>query len=317
VAWIKRFILFHGKRHPAEMGEPEINRFLTDLAVHRKVSASTQNQALSALLFLYQHVLNQPIDWVNPAVRAQRPERLPVVLTKPEVKAILDRMDGSPQLIATLLYGAGLRLTECLQFRVKDIDFTANQMVVRDGKGQKDRLTMLPAMVKEPLTAHLNRVRQLHQQDLGEGFCKLRHCYSLVRAPQARVHDSAVWWFASRRRDVRLSLIRRTPLCLASAHSGSGLHVHASEFSLVDGCGEMLSEMRPMRPNHALQRTAASRSCSNRRASWPPSLSLGRWTDKGWNATRPHSINRTPLTLFCGLWACCETSACRSRSRVG
>src|SRR5262249_25827701 len=107
VAWIKRFILFHGKRHPAERGEPEINRFLTDLAVHRKVSASTQNQALSALLFLYQHVLNQPIDWVNPAVRAQRPERLPVVLTKQEVKAILGLMDGSPQWIAALLYGAG------------------------------------------------------------------------------------------------------------------------------------------------------------------------------------------------------------------
>jgi len=181
VAWVKRFILFHGKHHPAEMGEPEINRFLTDLAVNRKVSASTQNQALSALLFLYQHVLNQPIGWVNPAVRAKRPERLPVVLTKQEVKAVLDLMEGSPKRIAALLYGAGLRLTECLQLRVKDIDFAANQIVVRHGKGQKDRLTVLPAMVKGPLAAHLDRVRRLHQQDLHEGYGRVQLPDALAR----------------------------------------------------------------------------------------------------------------------------------------
>jgi site-specific recombinase XerD len=136
--WIKRFIFFHHVRHPAEMGEPEINQFLTDLAVNKKVAASTQNQALSALLFLYQQVLNQPIGWVNPAVQAKRPERLPVVLTRQEVKAILSLMDGSPKLVAALLYGAGLRLMEGLQLRVKDVDFTTHQTLVRDGKGQKD-----------------------------------------------------------------------------------------------------------------------------------------------------------------------------------
>jgi site-specific recombinase XerD len=169
VAWIKRFIFFHGKRHPAEMGEPEIDQFLTDLAVNKKVSASTQNQALSALLFLYQHVLNQPLGWINPAVRAKKPERLPVVLTRQEVKAILSFMEGSPRMVAALLYGAGLRLMECLQLRVKDIDFTTNQILVREGKGQKDRVTMLPGSLKEPLATHLRQVRQLYLQDLREG----------------------------------------------------------------------------------------------------------------------------------------------------
>ena len=121
VDWIKRFIFFHGKRHPLEMGESEINQFLTDLAVNKKVSASTQNQALSAILFLYQHVLKKELQWITPAVRAKKPERLPVVLTDQEVKAILDRMKGPPKLIACLLYGSGLRLFECLQLRFKDV----------------------------------------------------------------------------------------------------------------------------------------------------------------------------------------------------
>ena len=147
--WIKRFILFHGKRHPLEMGEPEINQFLTDLAVNKRVSASTQNQALSAILFLYQHVLKKPLEWIDPAIRAKRPKRFPVVLTEEKVRAILALMDGSPKLIATLLYGAGLRLNECLQLRFKDIDFAKNEILVRDGKGQKDRITTLPASVKD------------------------------------------------------------------------------------------------------------------------------------------------------------------------
>jgi len=153
VDWIKRFILFHGKRHPLEMGETEINQFLTDLAVNKSVSASTQNQALSAILFLYQHVLKKELQWIEPAVRAKKPKRLPVVLTKEEVRAIIDRMDGAPKLVATLLYGGGLRLDECLKLRFKDIDFSKNQILVRDGKGQKDRITTLPASVKEPLLA--------------------------------------------------------------------------------------------------------------------------------------------------------------------
>lgn len=169
VDWIKRFIFFHGKRHPLEMGEAEINQFLTDLAVNKKVSASTQNQALSALLFLYQHVLKKPLEWIDPAVRAKKPKRLPVVLTREEVKAILALMEGAPKLVATLLYGAGLRLNECLELRFKDIDFTTNQILVRDGKGQKDRITTLPASVKEPLLAHLRGVWLVHQRDLREG----------------------------------------------------------------------------------------------------------------------------------------------------
>jgi len=155
--WIKRFIFFHGKRHPLEMGEPEINQFLTDLAVNKKVSASTQNQALSAILFLYQRVLDKPLEWVNPAVRAKKPKRLPVVLTREEAKTILDLMNGVPKLVATLLYGAALRLGECLELRFKDFNFTANEILVRDGKGQKDRITLLPTSVKEPLLAHLRQ----------------------------------------------------------------------------------------------------------------------------------------------------------------
>lgn len=177
--WIKRFILFHGKRHPLEMGEPEINQFLTDLAVSKKVSASTQNQALSAILFLYQRVLEKPLEWVNPAVRAKKPKRLPVVLTREEVRTILGSMEGAPRLVATLLYGAGLRLNECLELRFKDIDFTTNQILVRDGKG--DRITTLPASVKEPLLAHLRNVYRLHRKDLREGFGRVVLPYALGR----------------------------------------------------------------------------------------------------------------------------------------
>jgi integron integrase len=170
VSWIKRFILFHGKRHPLEMGEDEITRFLSALAVRGQVSASTQNQARCALVFLYRHVLGQKLGWWEEVVRAKRPQRLPVVLTKPEVKALLSTLEGVHWLMASLLYGAGLRLLECLRLSVKDIDFASHQMVVREGKGQKDRRTMRPAAVQEPLTAHLDRVRQRHQHDLAQGF---------------------------------------------------------------------------------------------------------------------------------------------------
>jgi integron integrase len=170
ISWIKRFILFHGKRHPLEMGEDEITRFLSALAVHRQVSASTQNQALCALVFLYRHVLGQNLGWLEDVVRAKRPQRLPVVLTRAEVKALLGALDGVHWIMASLLYGAGLRLLECLRLRVKDIDFASHQILLRDGKGHKDRRTMLPAAVQEPLAAHLEHVRQRHQQDLARGF---------------------------------------------------------------------------------------------------------------------------------------------------
>ena len=170
VSWIKRFILFHGKRHPLEMGEDEITRFLSTLAVHGQVSASTQNQALCALVFLYRHVLGQNLGWLEDVVRAKRPQRLPVVLTRPEVKALLGALDGAHWIMASLLYGAGLRLLECLRLRVKDIDFASHQILLREGKGNKDRRTMLPAVVQEPLAAHLEHVRERHQQDLVHGF---------------------------------------------------------------------------------------------------------------------------------------------------
>lgn len=166
VGWIKRFIFFHNKRHPLEMAEPEVNQFLTHLTVHAHVAASTQNQALAALLFLYDKVLNQPLGQIEGVVRAHRPRRLPVVLTQQEVRAVLDELDGTPRLVDALLYGSGLRLLECLRLRVKDVDFYRNEILVHDGKGFKDRVTMLPAAVKKPLQAHLEKVRLQHADDL-------------------------------------------------------------------------------------------------------------------------------------------------------
>lgn len=168
--WVRRFILFHKKRHPAEMGEPEINQFLTHLAVADNLAASTQNQALSAILFLYQEVLGRDLDRIEGVVWAKKPKRLPVVLTRDEVRALLAKMSGTPKLAALLLYGGGLRLLEALRLRVKDIDLGAKQITVRDGKGQKDRVTMLPAATESLLLDHLKQVRQIHQQDLRQGL---------------------------------------------------------------------------------------------------------------------------------------------------
>jgi integron integrase len=166
VHWIKRYIFFHDRRHPVDMAEPEIGRFLTSLATDGHLSASTQNRAFNALLFLYHEILNKKIGLIDSVVRAKRPQRLPVVLTKDEVKKVIDRMNGAPRLMALLLYGAGLRLMECCRLRVKDIDFTRNEIVVRSGKGNKDRYTMLPSTVREPLIAHLKLVKSQHESDL-------------------------------------------------------------------------------------------------------------------------------------------------------
>jgi integron integrase len=168
VHWVRQFILFHDKRHPKEMAEAEVTAFLTHLAVRRKVSASTQNQALSALLFLYRHLLDRELGELD-AVRARQRRRLPVVLTQGEVSRMLAGMEGVPKLVALLLYGSGLRLAECLRLRVKDLDFSYHQITVRDGKGGKDRVTMLPARVEVPLRRHLDDVRRLHEQDLRAG----------------------------------------------------------------------------------------------------------------------------------------------------
>src|SRR2546426_5121575 len=157
VGWIRRYIFFHGKRHPAEMGAPEITRFLGSLAVDGNVAASTQNQARS-----YREVLELDLPWLDGVVRAKRPQRLPVVLTRDEVRTVLQPLKGVPRLMACLLYGAGLRLLECCQLRVQDLDFGANQIVVRSGKGDKDRATMLPAAMKADLARHLGTVQQQH-----------------------------------------------------------------------------------------------------------------------------------------------------------
>ena len=181
VQWIKRYILFHGKRHPKEMGEAEIRDFLTHLAVEGKVAASTQNQALSALLFFYQEVLRQKIGWVEDVVRAKRPQKIPVVFTKEEAMAILKQMTGTNRLMANLLYGCGLRLMECVRLRVKDVDFGNQQILVRDGKGQKDRVTVLPVVLHEPLQRHLIRVKTLHEDDLAEGYGTVHLPFALER----------------------------------------------------------------------------------------------------------------------------------------
>ncbi len=168
--WIERFIRFHGKKHPAEMGEPEVSAFLTHLAREGRVAASTQNQALSALLFLYKGLLKREIGWLKEVERARRPVRLPVVLTRDEVHKLFGHLEGMPRLMAGLLYGSGLRLMECVRLRVKDVDLGYARIVVRDGKGAKDRVTMLPINLAARLQKHLERVRAQHAQDLDDGL---------------------------------------------------------------------------------------------------------------------------------------------------
>jgi len=181
VGWMKRFIFFHNKRHPADMGEVEIAQFLSSLASDARVSASTQNQALNAILFLYRRVLGKEIGYINGVVRARKPSQLPVVLTRQEVKSILSMLKGPEWLMATLLYGAGLRLMKCMRLRVKDVDFSSNQIVVRSGKGHKDRVTMLPTSVKEPLRRHLEAVRTQYRRDFENGYGGVSLPYALER----------------------------------------------------------------------------------------------------------------------------------------
>jgi integron integrase len=186
VQWIKRFIVFHHKRHPQEMGESEIRGFLAYLAVDQNVAASTQNQAMAALLFLYRKVLGKELPRLDQIERPSKPKRLPVVFTHQEVQAVLSHLEGTNHLVVSLLYGSGLRLLECLRLRVKDVDFQTNQIFVRDGKGEKDRVTMLPASLKEPLKEHLKKVRRLHEMDINEGFGSVYLPYALARKyPQA------------------------------------------------------------------------------------------------------------------------------------
>jgi integron integrase len=179
--WIKRYILHFGKRHPREMGAPEVEQFLTYLAVNGRVSASTQNQARCALLFLYKEVLAVELPWLNNVEQAKTPKRLPVVLNREEVQAILSRLNGTNWLIASLLYGTGMRIMECLRLRVQDVDMKRKEILIRDGKGFKDRVTMLPVSLVRPLEAHLRNVRERHQRDLAQEYGAVYMPYALER----------------------------------------------------------------------------------------------------------------------------------------
>lgn len=169
IRWVVRYVRFHGTRHPSELSQEDVVEFLSALAVRNRVSASTQNQAMAAISFLYRDVLSTPLEELSQIARAKRAVRLPVVLTKDEVKQVIARMEGTPRLVAMLLYGSGLRVLECLRLRVKDIDFASHEIVVRGGKGDKDRLTMLPVGLEDALRDHLGEVRAVHERDLRRG----------------------------------------------------------------------------------------------------------------------------------------------------
>ncbi|CAN5151324.1 integron integrase [soil metagenome] len=217
--WVRRYVVFHGKRHPQEMGAKEVRAFLVHLAVERDIAASTQNQALAALLFLYRNVLDQQLDDLGEIPAAKRPTRLPTVFTREEARAVLAELNGRPRLMASLLYGSGLRLMECLRLRAKDIDFDQHHLVVRDGKGAKDRATMLPDSVSEPLRRHLERVKLLHEQDLGNGFGSVHLPHALARKyPNAPKEWAWQYVFPSGRisRDPRSDARRRHHLSPSS-----------------------------------------------------------------------------------------------------
>jgi integron integrase len=210
--WIRRFIVFSGRRHPRELGAAEVTAFLNDLVARRHVAAATQNQALAALLFLYKEVLAQPLPWLEGLEHAKQPVRRPTVLTVGEAQQLLARLHGTKWLMASLLYGAGLRLRECLRLRVKDVDFGYRQILVRDGKGGKDRVTMLPASVVEPLQAHLARVRDWHDRDLADGCGDVELPDAIARKyPRAPYEWGWKFLFPSYRRSVdpRTGAVRR------------------------------------------------------------------------------------------------------------
>lgn len=193
-AWIRRFIIFHGKRHPTMMGEREVGAYLSHLATNAKVSASTQNQALAALLFLYQVVLDQPLAWLGDLVHAKRPARVPVVLSRDEARAVLACLQGAEHLVAALLYGSGLRLLEALQLRVKDLDLARREVTVRRGKGQKDRRTVLPAALVDGLRAHVARAQLQHAKDLRDGAGHVALPDALSRKYPAAAREWACQW---------------------------------------------------------------------------------------------------------------------------
>jgi integron integrase len=210
--WIKKFILFHKKRHPSSLGEREIGEFLTHLAVDRNVAAETQNQALNAIVFLYKQVLKKEIGKISNAQRAKKHTRIPVVFTKSEAKKVIAQLEGTKRLMASVLYGSGTRLKECLRLRVKDVEFSYNQIIVRDTKGAVDRVTLLPSSVKEKLKDHLKKVKALHAQDLKEGFGRVYLPFALERKyPKANIEWAWQYVFpaAKRSTDPRSQIERR------------------------------------------------------------------------------------------------------------
>lgn len=201
--WIKRYIIFHSKRHPRTLGADELKAFLSDLAIRGKVSAATQNQALNAILFMYREVLKTKLPWIDDVQRAKRSQHLPVVLTRREVQALLAQFEGTVWLMAGITYGGGLRLLECLRLRVKDLDLDRCELTVRDGKGQKDRVTMLPKTLVEPIRTHLVRVRQLHERDISEGFGRVYLPFALDRKyPNVNLEWGWQYVFPASRRSI-------------------------------------------------------------------------------------------------------------------
>jgi integron integrase len=212
VGWIRRFVLANGKRHPVAMGALEVEAFLTGLAMHGHVAPATQNQALSALLFLYREVLGIELPWMDEIRRAKRPQRLPVVLARNEVGALLDELQGLPWLMASLLYGSGLRLMECVRLRAKDVDFERHEITVRQGKGGKDRRTMLPVRLEAPLRAQLDEARRVHERDLAAGFGEVWLPDALARKYKGAAREWG-WQYAfpadRRSTDPRSGVVRR------------------------------------------------------------------------------------------------------------
>jgi len=234
VDWVRRFILFHGKRHPRELGAPEVQAFLSHLAVDRQVAASTQNQAKAALIFLYKEVLAVDLPWLGEIVHAKRQPRLPVVLTPGEVRVLLDQMEGVMGLVARLLYGTGMRLMEVLRLRVKDLDFVGRELVVREGKGGKDRVTVLPASLVAPLRAHLERVQTLHAADLAEGFGEVLLPDALASKYRAAARQWGWQWVfpsALRSVDPRTGVIRRHHLHAESVQKAVRLAARTGELA--------------------------------------------------------------------------------------
>ncbi len=236
--WVRRYVLFHQKRHPRELGADEVVAFLNHLATDLHVAASTQNQARAALLFLYRELLGRDLGDLAAIIAAKQPRRLPTVLTRAEVRAVMAQLSGVYLLMAQLLYGSGLRLMECLRLRVKDLDFQMLQVVVRDGKGMRDRLTMLPATLVDPLRAHLVRVQQVFQQDLADGYGEVYLPFALARKSPGAARSWA-WQYLfpadQRSRDPRGGAIRRHHVhegslqrAVHDAVRASGITKHAS-----------------------------------------------------------------------------------------